>query len=210
MPFGLGSQPPRPELRGACDEPSASSQRSRASLLRRTRRASPGRHARGRPFPQRYRHRPFVIHDLPGPLGTAPRGVVSPQRHPIRGRPPLMLRMPLSPLLVTPARPRHRGPWTSSWTGARTGPPRSAVLSELSFLTRSRTPHNRVSRPCTMARRPGRPRHHAMRPRSALRAGARRRAAPASHASVLLARECAGALAPAASGGTQSLGRHDG
>eukprot|EP01044_Picomonas_judraskeda_P008152 COSAG03_NODE_914_length_5353_cov_33.767606_6_plen_248_part_00 len=41
VPFGLGSQPPRPELRGACDKPSAPSQRSPASLLRRTRRASP-------------------------------------------------------------------------------------------------------------------------------------------------------------------------
>ena len=41
VPFGLGSKPPRPELRGACDKPSASSQRSPASLLRRTRRASP-------------------------------------------------------------------------------------------------------------------------------------------------------------------------
>ena len=44
------------------------------------------RHARGRPFPQRCRHRPVVIHDLPGLLGTAPRGVVSPQRHPHQGQ----------------------------------------------------------------------------------------------------------------------------
>ena len=44
------------------------------------------RHARGRPFPQRCRHRPVVSHDLPGLLGTAPRGVVSPQRHPHQGQ----------------------------------------------------------------------------------------------------------------------------
>ena len=35
------------------------------------------RHARGRPFPQRCRHRPVVSHDLPGLLGTAPRGVAA-------------------------------------------------------------------------------------------------------------------------------------
>ena len=43
-------------------------------------------HARGRPFPRCRRHRPVVIHDLPRLLGTAPRGVVSPQRHPHRGQ----------------------------------------------------------------------------------------------------------------------------
>ena len=42
-------------------------------------------HARGRPFPRCRRHRPVVSHDLPRLLGTAPRGVVSPQRYPAGG-----------------------------------------------------------------------------------------------------------------------------